>query len=69
VPDKARRINIGFVGGEVLPARVSPGELTRLRQALPPPDGTSLRPGDLSLDLSKASALVDHEGPRVGFGT
>ena len=32
--DKPQKINIGFVGSQVLSARVAPGELTRLRNAL-----------------------------------
>ncbi len=69
---KPQKISIGFVGGQVLGARVAPGELTRLRQALgstgwhdlPAEDGT------VALDLSRiVYVLVDDEEHRVGFGT
>ena len=29
--DKPQKVNIGFLGGQVLSARVAPAELTRLR--------------------------------------
>ena len=32
--EKPQKISIGFLGGQVLSARVDPQELTRLRQAL-----------------------------------
>ena len=70
--DKPQKINIGFVGSQVLSARVAPGELTRLRNAL----GTdawhelTAEDGTVALDLTKVVyVLVDHEGHRVGFGT
>ena len=70
--DKPQKINIGFLGGPVLSARVAPPELTRLRQAL----GTtgwhdlSAEDGTIALDLEKVVyVLVDTEANRVGFGT
>jgi hypothetical protein len=70
--DKPQKINIGFLGGPVLSARVAPPELTRLRQAL----GTtgwhdlSAEDGTIALDLEKVVyVLVDNEANRVGFGT
>jgi hypothetical protein len=70
--DKPQKINIGFLGGPVLSARVAPPELTRLRQAL----GTtgwhdlSAEDGTVALDLEKVVyVLVDNEANRVGFGT
>ena len=39
--DKPQRISIGFIGGQVLAARVPPAELTKLRTALPRPAGTT----------------------------
>jgi hypothetical protein len=67
---KPQKISIGFHGGQVVAARVQPGELTRLRGALgsggwhelPAEDGT------LVLDLSRIDyLLVDHDEHRVGF--
>jgi len=70
--DKPQKINIGFLGGPALSARVAPAELTRLRQAL----GTtgwhdlSAEDGTIALDLEKVVyVLVDNEANRVGFGT
>jgi hypothetical protein len=70
--DKPQKINIGFLGGPVLSARVAPPELTRLREAL----GTtgwhdlSAEDGTIALDLERVVyVLVDNEGHRVGFGT
>ena len=70
--DKPQKINIGFLGGPTLSARVAPPELTRLRQAL----GTtgwhdlSAEDGTVALDLEKVVyVLVDNEANRVGFGT
>jgi hypothetical protein len=73
MPDeKPQKINIGFVGSQVLSARVAPGELTRLRNALGSEGWheVTAEDGTVALDLSKVVyVLVDHEGHRVGFGT
>jgi hypothetical protein len=70
--DKPQKINIGFVGGQVLSARLAAEELSRLRAALgstgwhemPSEDGT------IALDLGRVVyVLVDDEGHRVGFGS
>lgn len=70
--DKPQKINIGFLGGQVLSARVLPADLAQLRSALggegwhelPAEDGT------VALDLARVVyVLVDHEEHRVGFGT
>lgn len=69
--EKAQKISIGFLGGQVLAARVSPGELTRLRQALGTEGWHDLtaEDGTVALDLSRiVYVLVDHEEHRVGFG-
>ncbi len=70
--EKAQKISIGFLGGQVLAARVVPQELTRLRQALGT-DGwhdLTAEDGTVALDLSRiVYVLVDHEEHRVGFGT
>jgi hypothetical protein len=70
--EKPQKINIGFLGGPVLSARVPPAELKSLRKAL----GTSgwheliADDGTIALDLGKVVyVLVDNEGHRVGFGT
>ncbi|MDQ6745744.1 MAG: hypothetical protein M3Z27_07010 [Actinomycetota bacterium] len=70
--EKPQRISIGFLGTQVLSARVAPGELTRLRNALGSEAWHELtaEDGTVALDLSKVVyVLVDNEGHRVGFGT
>jgi hypothetical protein len=70
--DKPLKINIGFLGGPVLSARVAPGELSRLREALGKTGWHELTADDgtIALDLEKVVyVLVDTEGHRVGFGT
>jgi hypothetical protein len=70
--DKPQRISIGFIGGQVLAARVAPAELTKLRTALPSADWHDLtaEDGTVAVDLGKVVyVLVDHEEHRVGFGT
>jgi hypothetical protein len=70
--DKPQRISIGFIGGQVLAARVAPAELTKLRTALPSASWHDLtaEDGTVAVDLSKVVyVLVDHEEHRVGFGT
>jgi hypothetical protein len=70
--DKPQKITIGFIGGQVLAARVQPDELTKLHEALPASGWHDLvaEDGTVALDLSKVVyVLVDHEEHRVGFGT
>jgi len=70
--EKPQKINIGFIGGQVLSARVPPAELTKLRQTLPTGGWHDLtsEDGTVALDLNKVVyVLVDHEEHRVGFGT
>jgi hypothetical protein len=70
--DKPQKINIGFLGGQVLSARVAPGELTRLREALGSEGWYDLKAedGTAALDLGRVVyVLLDDEGHRVGFGT
>lgn len=70
--DKPQKINIGFLGGPVLSARVAPGELTRLRDALGKPGWHELtaEDGTVALDLEKVVyVLADNDEHRVGFGT
>ncbi|PZS14367.1 MAG: hypothetical protein DLM64_01735 [Solirubrobacterales bacterium] len=69
--DKPQKINIGFLGGPVLSARVAPDELTKLRAALESGGWHDLEAVDstVALDLSKiVYVLVDNEAHRVGFG-
>lgn len=70
--EKPQRISIGFLGGQVLAARVAPAELTKLRQALGGDGWHDLmaEDGTVALDLVRiVYVLVDHEDHRVGFGT
>jgi hypothetical protein len=70
--DKPQKINIGFDGGQVLSARVKPGELARLRQALDAAQGwhdLTSEDGTVALSLgSVVYVIVAHEEHRVGFG-
>jgi hypothetical protein len=70
--EKPQKISIGFLGGQTLAARVAPGELTKLRNALGS-DGwhdLTAEDGTVAIDLNKVVyVIVDHEGHRVGFGT
>ncbi len=71
-PDRPQKINIGFLGGPVLSARVPPPELARLREALGTTGWHELgaEDGTIALDLEKVVyVLVDNEANRVGFGT
>ncbi len=66
-----QKISIGFHGGQVLAARVAPGELTKLRDALGSTGWHDLmaEDGTIALDLTRIDyVLVDHEEHRVGFG-
>ena len=69
--DKPQKVSIGFDGGQILSARVAPGELSRLREALGG-DGwheLTAEDGTVALDLKRVLyVLVDHEEHRVGFG-
>jgi hypothetical protein len=70
--DKPQKISIGFLGGQVLSARVGRDELARLRQALGTQGWHDLKAedGTAALDLDKiVYVLVDDEEHRVGFGT
>ena len=70
--DKPQKISIGFLGGQVLSARVADDELKKLRNALSASGWHDLVAEDatVAVDLSKVVyVLVDHEGHRVGFGS
>ena len=69
---KPQKISIGFLGGQVLAARVAPDELSKLRRALDAGGWHDLvaEDGTVAVDLSKVVyVLVDTEGHRVGFGS
>jgi hypothetical protein len=69
---RPQKISIGFLGGQTLAARVAPGELTKLRNALGSDGWHDLiaEDGTVAVDLNKVVyVIVDHEGHRVGFGT
>ncbi|HLI61340.1 MAG TPA: hypothetical protein VKV21_16905 [Solirubrobacteraceae bacterium] len=78
---KPQKISIGFLGGQVLGARVASDELAKLRAALGQrPEGPNstatgwhdltAEDGTVALDLAKVVyVLVDAEGPHVGFGS
>jgi hypothetical protein len=70
--ERAQKINIGFIGGQVLSARVQPPDLSKLRDALGREGWYELtaEDGTVALDLGRVVyVLVDDEEHRVGFGT
>ena len=70
--ERPQKISIGFVGGQVLSARVAPDELSRLRNALGSEGWHDMtaEDGTVALDLARiVYVLVDDEEHRVGFGT
>ena len=70
MPDRPQKINIGFLGGPVLSARVRPDDLAVLRQALGTTGWHDLpsEDGAIALDLEKVVyVLVDSDASRVGF--
>jgi hypothetical protein len=72
MPDRPQKINIGFLGGPVLSARVRPDDLSVLRQVLGTTGWHDLasEDGTIALDLEKVVyVLVDSDANRVGFGS
>ncbi len=70
--DKPQKVSIGFLGSQVLSARVGPEQLASLRNALGSDGWHDLvaQDGTVALDLSKVVyVLVEHEEHQVGFGT
>ncbi len=68
--EKPQKISIGFHGGQVLSARVSPKELGGLRQALGTGDWYELtaEDGTVALNTERIDyVMVDHDEHRVGF--
>ncbi len=70
--ERPQKISIGFIGGQVLSARVATDQLATLRNALGSTGWHDLtaEDGTVAVDLDKiVYVLVDHEEHRVGFGT
>jgi hypothetical protein len=70
--ERPQKISIGFIGGQVLSARVAADQLATLRKALGSTGWHDLtaEDGTVAVDLDKiVYVLVDHEEHRVGFGT
>jgi hypothetical protein len=70
--ERPQKISIGFIGGQVLSARVAADQLATLRTALGSTGWHDLtaEDGTVAVDLDKiVYVLVDHEEHRVGFGT
>ena len=73
--DKARRIDVGFSGGQVLALRVKSSEYSELRKALEGGEGTSPRWHELATEDSKVAVdltqvvyvRLDTEEHKVGF--
>jgi hypothetical protein len=69
--EKPQKVNIGFVGSQVLSGRVAPTELAKLRDSLGSEGWKDVRfeEGTVALDLGKVVyVLVEDEEHRVGFG-
>ena len=69
--DKPQQVNIGFVGGPVLSARVTSANVNTLRDALAAGGWHVLQAedGTIDIDLSRVVyVLIDTEAHRVGFG-
>ena len=71
--DRPQKISIGFLGGQTLSAKVSGGELSKLRAALDVGGNWHdlvAEDGMIALDLNRVVyVLADHEASRVGFGS
>jgi hypothetical protein len=69
---KPQKVSIGFIGSQVLSARIPPQELADLRDALGSEGWRDVRfeDGTAALDLSKVVyVLVEDDEHRVGFGS
>lgn len=69
--ERPQKVSVGFIGSQVLSARISPPELAQLREALGSDGWRDVRlvDGTVALDLSKVVyVLVEDEEHRVGFG-
>ena len=70
--DRPQRVSIGFQGGQVLAARVSPDALKKLRRALDGGDWHELEAEDATVAINLAQVVyvnVDADEHQVGFGT
>jgi hypothetical protein len=71
--DETRRIDIGFQGGQVLPARVKQGSFEELRSALSDERAErwfelETQDSNISIDLSQVVYVrIDTDEQRVGF--
>jgi hypothetical protein len=70
---KAQRISIGFVGGQVIAARVAADQLEAFQNALEVHEGWyQLVCEDATMQVDRAQVCfvrVDSDEPRVGFGS
>ncbi len=69
--ERAQRISVGFQGGQVLAARVTPDDLKELRRALESGGWHELQTeeGTVALNLGQVVYVnVDSDEHRVGFG-
>ena len=69
--DKPQKVSIGFIGSQVLSARIAADELAKLRDALGSEGWKDVRfeDGTAAVDLTKVVyILVSDEEHRVGFG-
>ena len=71
--EKPQKVNIGFIGSQVLSARIAPAELSKLRAALGGEKGwLDIRfvDGTAAIDPSKVVyVLVEGDEHLIGFGT
>lgn len=70
--EKPQKVNIGFIGSQVLSARIAPPELSKLRDALGGEGWLDIRfvDGTAAIDPSKVVyVLVEDDEHRIGFGT
>jgi hypothetical protein len=69
----AQRVDIGFIGGQVLTVRLEEGSLKRLRKSLDDGAGwhdLESEDGEVALDLGKVAYVrLDSGEHRVGFIT
>jgi hypothetical protein len=69
--EKPLKVSIGFIGSQVLAARITPAELAKLRDALGSEGWRDVRfeDGTAAIDLTKVVyVLVEDEEHHVGFG-
>jgi hypothetical protein len=70
---RAQRISIGFIGGQVIAARVAAEQLEAFQKALDAHVGWyELVCEDATMQIDRAQVCfvrVDSDEPRVGFGT